>query len=100
LALGNPSRFNQGGNRPNTATIYIVADDGPAVTDDSKAISVTGKWFFDPADKTALVVDYKIEAHGVLALSASFGGCRDSRLSCPGGAFRRKSWRPQVAAEA
>jgi hypothetical protein len=25
---------------------------------------VTAKWFFDPADKTALVVDYKINAHG------------------------------------
>ena len=34
-----------------------------AMTDPSKAIEVTAKWFFDSADKTALVVDYKIRAH-------------------------------------
>lgn len=32
----------------------------------SKAIEVTGKWFFDPADKTALIVDYKIDARGAV----------------------------------
>jgi len=32
----------------------------------SKAIEVTGKWFFDPADKTALIVDYKIDAPGAV----------------------------------
>jgi hypothetical protein len=32
--------------------------------DASKAIVVTGSWFIDPADKTALVIDYKIGAKG------------------------------------
>jgi hypothetical protein len=48
----------------NTTPIFIAADNSGAEMDSSKAIEVTAKWFFDPADKTALVVDYKIEAHG------------------------------------
>ncbi len=42
----------------------LSADDEGATEDASKAIVVGGSWFFDPADKTALVVDYKIDARG------------------------------------
>ena len=48
----------------NDAPIIIGADNSGAMVDPSKAIEVTAKWFLDPADKTALVVDYKIKAHG------------------------------------
>ncbi|HLX97169.1 MAG TPA: hypothetical protein VKR62_00605 [Roseiarcus sp.] len=48
----------------NTTPIFIAAENSGAEMDSSKAIEVTAKWFFDPADKTALVVDYKIKAHG------------------------------------
>lgn len=48
----------------NDAPIIIGADNSGAEVDPSKAIEVTAKWFLDPADKTALVVDYKIKAHG------------------------------------
>jgi hypothetical protein len=44
--------------------VVLDADNGGAMTDESKAIGVQGSWFFDPTDKTALVVDYKIEARG------------------------------------
>ena len=39
-------------------------DTSAAETDPSKAIEMTSKWFIDPADNSALVVDYKIAAHG------------------------------------
>ena len=48
----------------NKAPIIIDADNGGAVVDPDKTIEVTGKWSFDPADKTALAVDYEIKAHG------------------------------------
>ena len=48
----------------NKAPIIIDADNGGAVVDPDKTIGVTGKWSFDPADKTALAVDYEIKAHG------------------------------------
>jgi hypothetical protein len=44
--------------------VIIYADDEGAMADASKAVVVSGSWFFDPTDKTALVVDYKIEAKG------------------------------------
>ena len=40
-------------------------------------------WFFDPADKTALVVDYKIDAKGAsiaLLLRVSAGGVLKTRV--------------------
>ena len=46
----------------NDAPIIIGADNSGAMVDPSKAIEVTAKWFF-AADKTALVVDYKITTH-------------------------------------
>lgn len=44
--------------------IMIAADNSGAETDTRKAIEVNATWSFDPADKKALVVDYKIRAHG------------------------------------
>ena len=44
--------------------VVLSADDEGATDDASKATVVEGSWFFDPADKTALVVDYKIDAKG------------------------------------
>ena len=49
----------------NAEPILIDADNTGASSDPSQAIEVTASWFFDPADRTALVVDYKIKAHGV-----------------------------------
>lgn len=44
-------------------TIFSADNSG---AEPDKAIEVTGKWFFDPADKAALIVDYRIEARGVV----------------------------------
>jgi hypothetical protein len=44
--------------------IVIDADNSGASDDASKAIVVSGSWFFDPSDKSAFVVDYKIDARG------------------------------------
>jgi len=44
--------------------VVLTADNGGVSEDTSKAIVVAGSWFFDPTDKSALVVDYKIEAKG------------------------------------
>ena len=44
--------------------VALSADNEGATDDASKATVVEGSWFFDPADKTALVVDYKIDAKG------------------------------------
>ena len=44
--------------------VLLSADNKGATDDASKATVVEGSWFFDPADKTALVVDYKIDAKG------------------------------------
>ena len=48
----------------NDTPMMIDADNGGAVVDPGKTIEVTSKWFFDPSDKSSLVVDYKIEARG------------------------------------
>lgn len=44
--------------------VILDADNGGATEDAKKAIAVSGSWFFDPTDKLALVVDYKIQAKG------------------------------------
>ncbi len=44
--------------------VALDADNEGATVDASKAIVVGGTWFIDPKDKTALVVDYKINAKG------------------------------------
>jgi hypothetical protein len=48
----------------NDTPIIVAADNSGASVDPSQAVEATATWFFDPADKTALVVDYKIQAHG------------------------------------
>jgi hypothetical protein len=48
----------------NDTPIITAADNSGAMVDPSKGSEVTTKWAFDPADKTALVVDYEIKAHG------------------------------------
>ena len=48
----------------NKAPIIIDADNGGAAPHPDKRIEVKAKWSFDPADKTALAVDYEIKAHG------------------------------------
>ncbi len=45
--------------------VVLDADNEGAMADASKAVVVDGSWFFDPTDKTALVVDYKINANGL-----------------------------------
>jgi hypothetical protein len=50
--------------RLNKTPIIVDADNGGAVVDPGKTIEVTGKWSLDPADKSSLVVDYEIKAHG------------------------------------
>jgi len=44
--------------------VTLDADNSGAMDDQSQAIAVTGSWFFDPSDKSSLVVDYKIDAKG------------------------------------
>lgn len=48
----------------NNAPIITAADNSGAVVDADKTIEVTAKWSIRPEDKTALVVDYEIKAHG------------------------------------
>jgi hypothetical protein len=48
----------------NSTPIIIAGDNSGASTDSSQAVEVTATWFFDSADKKALVVDYKIQARG------------------------------------
>jgi hypothetical protein len=48
----------------NNTPIIIAADNGGAVIDPGKTIEVNAKWSLDPADNTAVVVDYEIKAHG------------------------------------
>ena len=58
--------FRAGGlvNLDPNPQIILDADDQGAMDDASKAVIVSGSWFFDPSDKSTLVVDYKIEAKG------------------------------------
>ena len=64
----------------NTTPILIAADNSGAATDPSKAIEVTATWFFDQADKTALVVDYKIRAHGAARVERAVWRLQGSSL--------------------
>ena len=47
-----------------TPPIMIRANEPRVAGDEKTAIVVDATWFFDPADRTALVVDYKIVAKG------------------------------------
>jgi hypothetical protein len=48
----------------NRAPITLAEDNSGAVLDPAKTVEVNAKWFLDPADNTAVVVDYEIKAHG------------------------------------
>jgi hypothetical protein len=48
----------------NKTSITTAADNEGAVGDTGKTIEVMAKWSIDPADKTAIIVDYKIKADG------------------------------------
>jgi hypothetical protein len=48
----------------NKTSITTAADNEGAVGDTGKTIEVTAKWSIDPADNTAIIVDYKIKADG------------------------------------
>ena len=60
--------------------VVLDADDGGATVDASKAIVVHGSWFFDPTEKAALVVDYKIEAKGSTRVERVVWGLRGGKL--------------------
>ena len=82
----------------NDKPIMIGDDNEGAVTDPDKTIEVTGKWFLDPADKTALVVDYKIKARGAARAERVVGACREPRSFSPKATFRRKFSKSGAAA--
>jgi hypothetical protein len=48
----------------NKTPITVADDNSGAVGDSGETTKVTAKWSLDPADNTAVVVDYEIEAHG------------------------------------
>jgi hypothetical protein len=48
----------------NKGPITLADDNSGAVGDSGETTEVTAKWALDPADNTAVVVDYKIKAHG------------------------------------
>ena len=50
--------------RLNNTPITVADDNSGAILDPGKTVEVTAKWSLDPADKTTLIVDYKIHAHG------------------------------------
>lgn len=60
--------------------IVLDADNEGATADASKAITVQASWFFDPADKTQLVVDYKIEAKGATRVERVVWRLQDGKL--------------------
>ena len=47
----------------NKTPITVADDNSGAVGDSGETTKVTAKWSLDPADNTAVVVDYEIEAH-------------------------------------
>ena len=48
----------------NKTPITVADDNSGAVGDSGETVEVTAKWFLDPGDNTAVVVDYEIKAHG------------------------------------
>jgi hypothetical protein len=48
----------------NRAPITLADDNSGAILDPDKTVEVNAKWFLDPADNAAVVVDYEIKAHG------------------------------------
>jgi hypothetical protein len=72
--------------------VIIEADNLGAMTDASKAISISGSWFFDPTEKTALVVDYKIDAKGATRVERVVWRLQNGKL-----ALARGHLPPEVA---
>ena len=60
--------------------IVLSADNEGATEDAGKAIVVAGSWFFDPTDKTALIVDYKIHAKGATRVERAVWRLQDRKL--------------------
>ena len=60
--------------------VVLSADTGRAPEDASKTTVVAGSWFIDPADKTALVVDYKIDAKGPTRVERVVWRLQDGKL--------------------
>jgi hypothetical protein len=60
--------------------VVLDADNQGASDDGSKAVTVQGSWFFDPSDKTSLVVDYKIEAKGATRVERVVWRLQDGKL--------------------
>jgi hypothetical protein len=52
----------------NKTPIIVAGDNSGAVIDPGKTIEMTAKWSIDPANHSALVVDYQIKAHGATRL--------------------------------
>jgi hypothetical protein len=52
----------------NKAPITLTNDNSGAILDPGKTVEVNAQWFLDPADNTAVVVDYEINAHGTKRL--------------------------------
>ncbi len=48
----------------NKTPITLEDDNSGAILDPGKTVEVNAKWRLDPDDTTALIVDYKIKAHG------------------------------------
>jgi hypothetical protein len=48
----------------NNTPITVADDNSGAILDPGKTVEVNAKWFLDPHDKAALIVDYEIKAHG------------------------------------
>jgi hypothetical protein len=69
----------------NDTPIMIDADNGGAVVDPGKTIEVSAKWSFDPVDKSALVVDYEIKAHGATRVERVIWRLQGTSLVLPHG---------------
>jgi hypothetical protein len=52
----------------NKAPITLTNDNSGAILDPGKTVEVNAKWFLDPTDNTAVVVDYEVKAHGAKRL--------------------------------
>ena len=60
--------------------ITLDADNGGVRDNASQAIGVSASWFFDPTDRTALVVDYKIDARSAKRVERVVWRLQDGKL--------------------
>ena len=61
--------------------VIVAADDSGAVADAGQAVNVTATWFFDPTDKAALVVDYKVSAKGATRVERAVWRLQGGKLA-------------------